>query len=153
MSSTHHNEILHTSRQLHCRDVCKIPLWSVKHILNYSASNFDPIWNSIEISLVGWAPGTHFTIDRWAHNWLLIKIHISLIFNSNGPIQSKFCTSQDNSAVMIMQIVTGCDCYFSSKATCFLKAHTYPQMIQFQTWNHNRVSKSDIPMFYCKSLI
>ena len=27
--STDHNEILHTSRQLHCRDVCKISLWSV----------------------------------------------------------------------------------------------------------------------------
>ena len=32
--STDHNEILHTSRQLHCRDVCKISLRSVKHILN-----------------------------------------------------------------------------------------------------------------------
>ena len=27
--STDHNEILHTSRQLHCREVCKILLWSV----------------------------------------------------------------------------------------------------------------------------
>ena len=27
--SADHNEILHTSRQLHCRDVCKILLWSV----------------------------------------------------------------------------------------------------------------------------
>ena len=34
MYSTEHNEILHTSRQLHCGDVCKISLWSVKHILN-----------------------------------------------------------------------------------------------------------------------
>ena len=32
--STDHNEILHTSRQLHYRDVCKISLRSVKHILN-----------------------------------------------------------------------------------------------------------------------
>ena len=31
---TDHNEILHTSRQCHCRDVCKISLWSVKYILN-----------------------------------------------------------------------------------------------------------------------
>ena len=29
MFSTDHNEILHTSRQLRCRDVCKISLWSV----------------------------------------------------------------------------------------------------------------------------
>ena len=34
MYSTYHNEILHTSRQLHCRDVCKISLWSVGHIIN-----------------------------------------------------------------------------------------------------------------------
>ena len=27
MYLTDHNEILHTSRQLHCRDVCKISLW------------------------------------------------------------------------------------------------------------------------------
>ena len=32
--STDHNEILHTSRQCHCRDVCKISLWSVEHILD-----------------------------------------------------------------------------------------------------------------------
>ena len=25
--STDHNDILHTSRQLHCRDVCKMSLW------------------------------------------------------------------------------------------------------------------------------
>ena len=32
--STDHSKILHTSRQCNCRDVCKIPLWSVDHILN-----------------------------------------------------------------------------------------------------------------------
>ena len=32
--STDHNEILHTSRQLHSRDVYKISVWSVEHILN-----------------------------------------------------------------------------------------------------------------------
>ena len=31
---TDHNEMLHTSRQLHCRDVCKISLWSAKCICN-----------------------------------------------------------------------------------------------------------------------
>ena len=29
---TDHNKILHMSRQCNCRDVCKIVLWSVKHI-------------------------------------------------------------------------------------------------------------------------
>ena len=32
--STDHNEMLHTSRQYNCRDVCKISLLSVKYILN-----------------------------------------------------------------------------------------------------------------------
>ena len=34
MYSTDHYKIVHTSRQCDCRDVCKIPSWSVKHILN-----------------------------------------------------------------------------------------------------------------------
>ena len=32
--STDPNDILHTSWQCNCRDVSKISLWSVKHILN-----------------------------------------------------------------------------------------------------------------------
>ena len=34
MRSTDHNKILHISRQCNCCEVCKISLWSVKHILN-----------------------------------------------------------------------------------------------------------------------
>ena len=48
MHSTNHNEILH---------MCKIALWLVEHLLNYNILNFDRIWNSTEISLVGWAHG------------------------------------------------------------------------------------------------
>ena len=54
---TDHNAILHTSRQLYCRDVCRILLSSVECILNQSTTKFGRISNSIEISLVGWAPG------------------------------------------------------------------------------------------------
>ena len=32
MYSTDHNEILYTSLQCNCRDVCKISLWSVEQI-------------------------------------------------------------------------------------------------------------------------
>ena len=32
--TTDHNEIVHTSRQCNCRDVCKISLWSVEYISN-----------------------------------------------------------------------------------------------------------------------
>ena len=65
MYSTDHNEILHTSRQCYCRDVCKISLWSVEQILNYSTPNFDRISNSIEIPLVGQAPRYCVTTLRW----------------------------------------------------------------------------------------
>ena len=34
MNSTDHNEILHTPRQLHYRDLCKLSLWSVNHNSN-----------------------------------------------------------------------------------------------------------------------
>ena len=56
MCLTEHTEILHTSRQLHCRDLCKIPLWLVEYVLNQSSAKFDRISNSIEIPLVGRAP-------------------------------------------------------------------------------------------------
>ena len=59
--STYHQEILHTSRQFYCRDVCSISLWSVERIWNQSMENFGRISNSIEKSLVGRAPGTCFT--------------------------------------------------------------------------------------------
>ena len=34
MYSADHNEMLHMSRQCNCRDVYKISLWSIEHILN-----------------------------------------------------------------------------------------------------------------------
>ena len=34
-------KILHMSQQCNCRDVCKILLWSVEHILNQSTPNFE----------------------------------------------------------------------------------------------------------------
>ena len=55
--SINHNKILHRSRHCNCRDMCKILLWSVKHISNQSAPNFDWISNLIEISLMRRAPG------------------------------------------------------------------------------------------------
>ena len=59
---TDHKEILHTSRQLHCRDVCEISLWSVENILNQSTAKFGRISNLIEIS-VGRAPEQVLTSD------------------------------------------------------------------------------------------
>ena len=38
-------------RQLHCRDVCRISLWSVVYVLNQSPANFGRISNLIKISL------------------------------------------------------------------------------------------------------
>ena len=55
MFSTDHNEILHTSRQLHCRDMCKFSLWLAEYVMNKSITKFH--WNSIGIWLVGMVPG------------------------------------------------------------------------------------------------
>ena len=46
-----------------CRDVCKILLWSVEYILNQSTANYGRIFNSMEISLVGQAPGGGMTLQ------------------------------------------------------------------------------------------
>ena len=51
--STDHNEILHTSRQCYCGDLCKLLLWSVEYIMNKSMTKLHWIWNLMEISLVG----------------------------------------------------------------------------------------------------
>ena len=60
MCSNDRNEILLMSRLLHCLDMCKISLWSVKYILNQSTAYFGWISNSIKI-LVG--P----VMDSWTH--------------------------------------------------------------------------------------
>ena len=53
---TDHNEILLTSRQYYCHDVCKISLWSAECVMNKSIVKFHWISNLIEISLVGQVP-------------------------------------------------------------------------------------------------
>ena len=53
MCSTDRKEILHMSRQLNCRDMCKILLWLGEYILKQSTAYFGRISNSIKISLVG----------------------------------------------------------------------------------------------------
>ena len=70
MCLTDHNDILRTSRQLHCRDVYKISLWSVEYILNQSTSNICLISNSIEISLAGRGPGRY---DSFMDMWTMIN--------------------------------------------------------------------------------
>ena len=48
--------VLHTSRPLHCRGVCKISLWSVGYALTRSASDFGRVSALVRVSLVGQAP-------------------------------------------------------------------------------------------------
>ena len=54
---TDHNESLHTSRHCYYHDVCKLLLRSADYAMNKSIAKFRLISNSIEISLVGRAPG------------------------------------------------------------------------------------------------
>ena len=49
MSSTDHSDILYTSR----REVCKISIEAVEHIISSSTPNFGRMSNSIEMPLVG----------------------------------------------------------------------------------------------------
>ena len=108
MHSADHDEILHTSRQFNCRDVCKnfaVISWYFR--LEYS--NFAQISNSIKILLVGRMPdqyhrnpGTRVSVTRihgatqswkfWAPNklpkdgWLLIdQIRFNSSFDSERP--------------------------------------------------------------------
>ena len=64
-----HLDDLFLGVQLHCRDVCKIALWSAEYVINNSITKFHWISNSIEISLVGRAPGVrHITASCcWAN--------------------------------------------------------------------------------------
>ena len=54
---TDRNEILHTSRQCNCRDVCKISLWCMEYILNQSNANCGRIrskyryWDGCPVSI------------------------------------------------------------------------------------------------------
>ena len=88
MYSTNHNEMMHTSQQCNCHDLCKISLWSVKYILNYSTPNFGQISNSTKISLVGWAPALiasglhlqrechwHRTCEHWKFTTTITLTH------------------------------------------------------------------------------
>ena len=61
-----HSEILHTSWQLHCPDMCKISLWSIEYNLNQSTAKFGRISIMIKISLVGRC--LVVTLTRWANN-------------------------------------------------------------------------------------
>ena len=63
---------LFTPRQLNCRDVRKMSLRSVEDILNYGPPNFDRISSSIEMPLVGWAPGeVGVTQLQLGHAWVI----------------------------------------------------------------------------------
>ena len=54
MCSTDHNEILHTSRRVTVVTCTKNVLWLVEYVMNKRITEIHWIFNSIEISLVGW---------------------------------------------------------------------------------------------------
>ena len=73
MCSTDHNKMLHTSRQCYCYDVCKSSLWSVEYIMK---QRIHWIKNSIEISLVGWAPDLQNELQR---------LHLKKVYQASSP--------------------------------------------------------------------
>ena len=79
--SANRNEILHTSRQKHCRDMCKILLWLFEYILNQCNANFARISNWIKIPLVGWAPGAHCIKNSFTLIQVWWQVYFTLIQN------------------------------------------------------------------------
>ena len=81
--SINQNEILLTSHQCCCCDMCKILLWSAEYVMNRTITKFHWILNLIEISLVGrahsmcklvtWCDQQQIFWTRrwlWTHNYL-----------------------------------------------------------------------------------
>ena len=68
MYSIDHNEILHKSQQLHCRDVCKISLRSVHHILQKPIL-LHALCTSAGASLKSWS--SSFTYSPYIDNKLV----------------------------------------------------------------------------------
>ena len=71
--SNDHNKILHMSQQCYCRDMCKISSWSIQYVMYKNIINFRWISNSIEISLVGQAPASHWMPTFWILTFLFIS--------------------------------------------------------------------------------
>ena len=63
--STDHKQIVNTPRRYHSLEVHKIALWSVQHVVNHNLPNCDLISNSIEVPLVGQAPGLWLDLFRF----------------------------------------------------------------------------------------
>ena len=62
--------------------MCKISLWSLECILNQSTANFGRISNSIEKSLVGWAPG-----NTWSQcEWCMMNVNIYFFQNNSWSL-------------------------------------------------------------------
>ena len=95
-----HNDILRTSRQCHCRDVCKISLWSVEYIRNYSVLNFHRISYSIEICLVGRAPGPPVESDYITSRNIQERITDNI---SHSPAQHAFLVLYEASRVVALK--------------------------------------------------
>ena len=57
MCTTDNKDILHKLQQCYWRDVYQISLWSVEYAMKKSITKFYWFSNSVEISLVGQAPG------------------------------------------------------------------------------------------------
>ena len=71
-----------------CRDMCKILLWSVEHVLKYSTPNFDQISNLIEIPLTHWGRVTHICIGNQtiigSDNGLSLGRRQAIIWTNDG---------------------------------------------------------------------
>ena len=109
--STNNNEILHMSQQWHYCDICKILLWSVDQVLNYSNPNFDRILNLIPICsilFVGQWPVAYFTMEvyrlagwlvGWLNRFIIYRANIAGAPNTDLPFLPCFCSHRHSKLV------------------------------------------------------
>ena len=76
---TNRKQILHTSQQCDCRDLCKMLMWFAKYVMNKSITKFHWILNSIVILFVGQPPviGTFEVCSGVHRNYQWSKQYIS----------------------------------------------------------------------------
>ena len=99
-------KFLHTSRQLHCREVCKISLWSVEYISNKSTANFGGISISIEIKLVGRVLADIGISDKDLCS-VVIPIHAKIKVLHVDYLITRLVTNNQKMTIFVFDLSTG----------------------------------------------
>ena len=119
--STDHNEILHTSRQCYCRDVCKMSLWSAKYVMNKSIAKCHWISNLIEIQLVGQAPVLNISLRNPIAHWATLPMRSCYDMTPKITMNMKKCAKFLEFLGLEILLPHAISCSTSNQATKLLK--------------------------------